>query len=544
MKTTFNNDLALAAEAILRERKDADPADAILYPAPELREAKRPMARVKLGPNHPPITSTAVWVGPGGKEIPDDPRYWDSRKTYDAGGGRRVTVPPRPQDEFDPADFRQTGEDDGAFRFTNSHGRKMTVPKESTMRESKPYRPRSNSAKVETVPYNDTDLTVITFRNPPDPIHVLAARNVCDATVEESGNTLKLYHGVAISVQRTVNIAVALYMYGCDVVGVMIHGKPKAVDFDRYDRVVDMSLNYWSPYILSCMGWKASDRFTSEAEMKTNHIVMSERSDVADARRRIDEAIARGERVVVHVQHPTMARVVKEYAQDQRVVLVKEFKLKEGGGLYDAIQNGDRVTIVNRFGQESTGKAVMLGPAGWVLNMGGRHGTPAIATPDNVTRVTPGKRDRNSQVAGALLNRRPWESARKPIGESTFRGTTRSQLREFGDEAYALGAKAAKAGWIGSDVRSEMVDILDVTDDPNDMVQEWRAGWEQTDEFQLKYARQLQALSVPGEDMGDDRLEGYLDLVDRFWEGLIGELTRHGQNPYKIAQSVARGEKI
>lgn len=24
---------------------------------------------------------------------------------------------------------------------------------------------------------------------------------------------------------------------------------------------------------------------------------------------------------------------------------------------------------------------------GWVLNMGGRHGTPAIATPDNITAV-------------------------------------------------------------------------------------------------------------------------------------------------------------
>lgn len=47
----------------------------------------------------------------------------------------------------------------------------------------------------------------------------------------------------------------------------------------------------------------------------------------------------------------------------------------------------DRVTIVNRFGQERTGRAVMRGPAGWVLNMGGRYGTPDIATPDNTVRV-------------------------------------------------------------------------------------------------------------------------------------------------------------
>lgn len=51
------------------------------------------------------------------------------------------------------------------------------------------------------------------------------------------------------------------------------------------------------------------------------------------------------------------------------------------------IGHGDRVTIVNRFGQESTGRAVMRGLAGWVLNMGGRYGTPAIATEKNVVRV-------------------------------------------------------------------------------------------------------------------------------------------------------------
>ena len=55
--------------------------------------------------------------------------------------------------------------------------------------------------------------------------------------------------------------------------------------------------------------------------------------------------------------------------------------------LFDTVRSGDKVTIVNRFGQISTGRAVMRGPAGWVLNMGGRHGTPAIATPDNITAV-------------------------------------------------------------------------------------------------------------------------------------------------------------
>lgn len=57
--------------------------------------------------------------------------------------------------------------------------------------------------------------------------------------------------------------------------------------------------------------------------------------------------------------------------------------------LVDAIKPGDRVTIVNRFGQSRTGRAVLRGPAGWVLNMGGAHGTPAIADDRNITRVTP-----------------------------------------------------------------------------------------------------------------------------------------------------------
>ena len=54
---------------------------------------------------------------------------------------------------------------------------------------------------------------------------------------------------------------------------------------------------------------------------------------------------------------------------------------------FPLIKVGSRVTIVNRFGQERTGRAVMRGPHGWVLNMGGRHGTPAVATEDNVTKV-------------------------------------------------------------------------------------------------------------------------------------------------------------
>lgn len=55
--------------------------------------------------------------------------------------------------------------------------------------------------------------------------------------------------------------------------------------------------------------------------------------------------------------------------------------------LLDTIHAGCKVTIVDRFGKQRTGRAVMRGPYGWVLNLGGKHGTPGIATDDNVVSV-------------------------------------------------------------------------------------------------------------------------------------------------------------
>jgi len=55
--------------------------------------------------------------------------------------------------------------------------------------------------------------------------------------------------------------------------------------------------------------------------------------------------------------------------------------------LIDTVQNGDKVTIITPHGNQLTGRAVMKGPAGWVLNMGGKYGTPGIASDENVIRV-------------------------------------------------------------------------------------------------------------------------------------------------------------
>ena len=71
---------------------------------------------------------------------------------------------------------------------------------------------------------------------------------------------------------------------------------------------------------------------------------------------------------------------------------------------FDSIRPGSRVTImvpagIGRAGVEykpKTGKAVMRGPAGWVLNMGGAHGTPGIATPENTVKVSGGGKSKGS----------------------------------------------------------------------------------------------------------------------------------------------------
>jgi len=59
--------------------------------------------------------------------------------------------------------------------------------------------------------------------------------------------------------------------------------------------------------------------------------------------------------------------------------------------MFQAIRPGDRVTIVDRFGVRRVGRAVMKFPNHAVLNMGGKHGTPGIATAENVVNVRKAK---------------------------------------------------------------------------------------------------------------------------------------------------------
>lgn len=59
--------------------------------------------------------------------------------------------------------------------------------------------------------------------------------------------------------------------------------------------------------------------------------------------------------------------------------------------MLDAINAGDRVTITTPHGQQITGKAVMRGPYGWVLNLGGRYGRPGIASEANIVKIKKAK---------------------------------------------------------------------------------------------------------------------------------------------------------
>lgn len=54
------------------------------------------------------------------------------------------------------------------------------------------------------------------------------------------------------------------------------------------------------------------------------------------------------------------------------------------------ISHGNRVRIVNRFGQQRTGTVnglLITRGSHCVLNMGGRHGTPAVASDENIVAI-------------------------------------------------------------------------------------------------------------------------------------------------------------
>ena len=75
--------------------------------------------------------------------------------------------------------------------------------------------------------------------------------------------------------------------------------------------------------------------------------------------------------------------------------------------MFQTIKCGDRVTICTRHGQTQIGRAIMFNVkvGAWVLNLGGHHGTPGLATEANTIAVKRGKRDGFTATAEILNGR-------------------------------------------------------------------------------------------------------------------------------------------
>ena len=73
--------------------------------------------------------------------------------------------------------------------------------------------------------------------------------------------------------------------------------------------------------------------------------------------------------------------------------------------MFKDIQIGDTVYFSTPHSKELKGKAVMLGPIGWVVNMGGRHGMPSVVTERNFIRFRKGKNRRPDNLSKYLTSR-------------------------------------------------------------------------------------------------------------------------------------------
>jgi len=110
------------------------------------------------------------------------------------------------------------------------------------------------------------------------------------------------------------------------------------------------------------------------------------------------------------------------------------------------IKPGDRVTIVTPQGQERTGRAVMRGPHGWVLNMGGKHGRPAVASERNIVAV----KAKGSRGLGrpSSYGKREYELRTEyaPVGTSVRRARKSQFITATPREAVKRAAKVVRDG--------------------------------------------------------------------------------------------------
>ena len=71
--------------------------------------------------------------------------------------------------------------------------------------------------------------------------------------------------------------------------------------------------------------------------------------------------------------------------------------------MFEDIMVGDSITMSTPQGQLLNGKAVMKGPYGWVINVGGRHGTPRVVHENNFIKMRKGK-NRKPDFLGGFIN--------------------------------------------------------------------------------------------------------------------------------------------
>lgn len=174
-------------------------------------------------------------------------------------------------------------------------------------------------------------------------------------------------------------------------------------------------------------------------------------------------------------------------------------------GVVDKIRGGDRVTIMTPQGQQVSGTAVMKGPSGWVLNMGGKYGRPGIATEENIVKVVPTK------------NPRP-----------TFRAASQEVM------ATMMGRMAV--GDIPADVERYVKEIEKSNPD-YDEAQTWATAWS----IYCKYKEPgSEHCSMPASDYftkqacGEDDFEGWGETLMADWEegSVISPPTSGPGTPY------------
>lgn len=134
---------------------------------------------------------------------------------------------------------------------------------------------------------------------------------------------------------------------------------------------------------------RAAGKETASAEQKA--AIKQAEKNLTDAQKQLNAAARGGNaqaREIIAGYEAELRRVKAQTNPRGRVCR------KNPAGWAD-IRPGDRVTIALYHGGSKTGRVVMRGPGGWVLNLGGAHGTPGIATPDNTLKVMKTKAGRS-----------------------------------------------------------------------------------------------------------------------------------------------------